>query len=246
MPVFWKLPLQYVSAKTYQTQKKKCIRAYVSRRRCASATQTYVWKTRCLSRKNKGSTVHSFQNQVSRAGFTIHFNIFASAMWPDQYWEITSAQWETQIPLKWQDWRMTELTVFSYRTLKMHSGKGARKSAQLATSCSSNWPYASLPAKITDTGPDRLHAFTAKYTEEYTKQRHHRPAVCDGDARFFSYPRPNLFGFTYARDGIFMMLFHWKMTFIIQYSAHRAQQHETMKESFMLLFCVNWCVKVTV
>lgn len=55
---------------------------------------------------------------------------------------ITSARWETWIPLKRQDGQMTELTVFSYRTLKVRDGKGARqkkkekKNAQLAKSCS--------------------------------------------------------------------------------------------------------------
>jgi len=34
---------------------------------------------------------------------------------------------ETLMTLKWQEWRMTELAVSSYRTLKMHRGNGARK-----------------------------------------------------------------------------------------------------------------------
>ena len=66
--------------------------------------------------------------------------ICLSPTWPDQYWEISSARGETRIPLKRQHRRMTELTVFSYRTLKMHSGKGARKSAQLAKGCAGYWP----------------------------------------------------------------------------------------------------------
>ncbi len=91
-------------------------------------------------KQKEHSELHGTTFQPSCAGFTVHFNIFAFAMWPDQYWEITSARCETRMPLKWQDWRMTELRVFSYRTLKMHSGKGARESAPFAMGCTGNWP----------------------------------------------------------------------------------------------------------
>ena len=47
----------------------------------------------------------------------------------------------------------------------MHSGKGASESAQLAKGCVATDRVCSLLAEITDTGRDRLHAFTAEYTQ---------------------------------------------------------------------------------
>lgn len=190
---------------------------------CLSHRDVRIKHAVLKQKRKKGSAmVHfSIRFQPSCAAFTVHFNISAFTMWPDQYCEITSAHWETRIPLKWQDWKMTELMVFSYRTLKMHSGKGAGKKCTVSNGLHQQTDHVcSLLAKITDTGHD------------HRKHHHHTTSpfylILDLIPWLHIYLRQIFY------DGISLRNY-----FFIYYSAYVAQQLKTMEEFFMLLFYVK-------